>query len=260
MNKRVIFKLFTMFAAVLFSVEAFAWGQKGHDVVAYVAECNLSPVVAKRVTAALDGHSLVYFSNWMDNASHTEEYAYTSTWHYANIDEGYTFETMPRMKRGDVVKAVNELVAKLKRHNLSPEKENIALRMLIHLVGDLHCPMHAGRKSDRGGNGVKVIYFGRATNLHSVWDSALVESAHNWSYTEWQKQIDIISKKEKRALQEGSVEDWFKHTHAIARVIYSEIPEGTKLSYDEVARYAPIIEQQFLKGGLRLAKLIEEIY
>lgn len=252
--------LIAALVAMCFTSEAFAWGQKGHDVVAYVAECNLSSRVAKRVTRVLEGHSPVYYANWMDNASHTKEYAYTSTWHYANVDEGYTFETMPRLESGDVVKAVNDLVAQLKSKTLSAEEENIALRMLIHLVGDLHCPMHAGRKSDKGGNRVKVLYFGRQTNLHSVWDSSLVESAHNWTYTEWQKQIDIISKEEKKAVRQGSVEDWFKQTHAIAEQVYAATPEGARMSYDEVAKYTPIIEQQLLKGGLRLAQLLEDIY
>ena len=246
--------------ALSFACEAFAWGQKGHDVVAYVAECNLSSRAAKRVTRLLEGHSPVYYSNWLDNASHTDEYAYTKTWHYANVDEGYTFETMPRLESGDVVKAINDIVSQLKSHTLSPAEENVALRMLIHLVGDLHCPMHAGRKSDRGGNGVKVLYFGRQANLHSIWDSSLVESAHNWTYTEWQKQIDIISKKDKKSVQQGSVEDWFKQTHSIAELIYASTPEGARLSYDEVAKYAPIIEQQLLYGGLRLAYLLNEIY
>lgn len=246
--------------ALSFTLEAFAWGQKGHDVVAYIAECNLTSRAAKNVTRVLEGHSPVYYANWLDNASHTAEYAHTKTWHYANVDEGFTFESMPRLESGDVVKAVNDIAAQLKSKTLSPAEENVALRMLIHLVGDLHCPMHAGRKSDRGGNGVKVIYFGRATNLHSIWDSSLVESAHGWGYTEWQRQIDILSKKEKKSVQEGSVEDWFKQTHAIAESIYAATPEGARLSYDEVAKYTPVIEQQLLHGGLRLAALLNEIY
>lgn len=253
------FLIITVLALSL-ACEAFAWGQKGHDVVAYVAECNLTPRAAKNVTRVLEGHSPVYYANWLDNASHTKEYAYTSTWHYANVDEGYTFETMPRLESGDVVKAINDIVAQLKSEALSAAEENIALRMLIHLVGDLHCPMHAGRKSDRGGNGVKVLYFGRNTNLHSVWDSSLVESAHNWSYTEWQKQIDILSKSDKAAVQQGSVEEWFKQTHSIAERIYAATPEGKRFSYDEVAEYAPVIEQQLMRGGLRLAALLNEIY
>lgn len=240
--------------------EAFGWGQKGHDVVAYVAECHLSRRAAKRITAALEGHSPVYYANWLDNASHTPEYAYTSTWHYANVDEGYTYETMPRNEAGDVVTALNDIIARLRKGGLSQEEENIALRMLIHLMGDLHCPMHAGHKSDLGGNTVAVTFFGEPAKLHTVWDTHLVEAAHKWGYTEWRQQIDRMPKTEREALCEGSVEDWFAETAVICGRIYEEIPAGANISYDEVARYAPVIEEQLLKGGLRLAAVLNSIY
>ena len=240
--------------------EAFGWGQKGHDVVAYVAECHLSRRAAKRITAVLEGHSPVYYANWLDNASHTPEYAYTSTWHYANVDEGYTYETMPRNEAGDVVTALNDIIARLRKGGLSQEEENIALRMLIHLMGDLHCPMHAGHKSDLGGNTVAVTFFGEPAKLHTVWDTHLVEAAHKWGYTEWRQQIDRMPKTEREALCEGSVEDWFAETAVICGRIYEEIPAGANISYDEVARYAPVIEEQLLKGGLRLAAVLNSIY
>lgn len=239
---------------------AFGWGQKGHDVTAYIAECNLTPEAAQAIDRVLDGHSPVYYANWLDNASHTPEYAYTKTWHYANIDAGYTFETMPREPKGDVVKAVTELVEQLKNGGLSHEKEAEALKMLIHLVGDLHCPMHAGHKSDLGGNMVPVTAFGKATNLHSVWDTTLPESAHNWSYTEWQNQIDRLSTDEVTLIESGSPEEWFRETADLCASIYAETPEGTKVSYDYVAKFTPVVEQQFLKGGYRLAMLLNEIY
>lgn len=239
---------------------AFGWGQKGHDVTAYIAECNLTPEAAQAIDRVLDGHSPVYYANWLDNASHTPEYAYTKTWHYANIDVGYTFETMPREPKGDVVKAVTELVEQLKNGGLSHEKEAEALKMLIHLVGDLHCPMHAGHKSDLGGNMVPVTAFGKATNLHSVWDTMLPESAHNWSYTEWQNQIDRLSTDEVTLIESGSPEEWFRETADLCASIYAETPEGTKVSYDYVAKFTPVVEQQFLKGGYRLAMLLNEIY
>ena len=72
--------------ALCATLESFGWGQKGHDIVAYIAECNLSPRVYRKVVAALDGHSPVYYANWLDGASHTPEYAYTKTWHYVNVD------------------------------------------------------------------------------------------------------------------------------------------------------------------------------
>ena len=72
--------------------------------------------------------------------------------------------------------------------------------MLVHLVGDLHCPMHAGHKSDLGGNTVSVLYFDTPTKLHTIWDTQLVESAHKWSYTEWQRQIDRVTRKQEKEL------------------------------------------------------------
>lgn len=249
-----------MAGLMLATLPAWAWGPKGHDVVAYVAECHLSKKAAVAVDRALGGYSPVYWANWLDNASHTSEFAHTKTWHYMNIDEGQTIESMPREPKGDLLTAIEQLTTELKSGQLTPEQEAVNLKMLIHLVGDLHCPMHAGHRTDLGGNRVKVRYFGRDTNLHAIWDSALVESAHKWGYTEWQQQCDRLSKKEAASVVEGTPTDWFRETVAICTGLYEQIPEGSSLSYDEVARYAPIIENQLIKGGHRLAHLLNEIY
>lgn len=241
-------------------VQVFGWGQKGHDATAYIAECHLTPKAAKQIDRVLDGHSLVYYANWLDNASHTPEYAYTKTWHYLNIDEGKTLETMPRNEHGDVLTAVTAIYEKLKKGGLSHEEEQFNLKMLIHLVGDMHCPMHTGRLSDRGGNDRPVVLFGRPSNLHSIWDSGVVEAAHKWGYTEWQQQIDRASKQDILAIQAGTPTDWLCETQQICNEVYAKTPEGTKISYDYVNDSAPIIEQQFLRGGLRLARLLNEIY
>lgn len=243
------------------SFSASAWGPKGHDVVASVAENHLSKRALKRITKVLDGKSMVYVANWMDNASHTPEYAYTKTWYYVNVEpsEGSYAESQIEPK-GDVVTAVNSIVERLKSGELTAEQEHDELMMLIHLVGDLHCPMHAGHKSDRGGNGTQVKFFGKSRKLHSVWDSEIVESAHKWSYTEWQEQIDRLNRKECRAVVQGTPNDWVEECVAIADDIYRNSTTGNNLSYDYVAQYTPVVEQQLLKGGLRLAALLEEIY
>lgn len=243
------------------SISASAWGPKGHDAVAYIAEKHLSKRILKKVTEVLDGHSLVYYANWMDNASHTDEYAHTKTWHYVNVDANEeSYAASVKEPKGDVVTAINDIVAALKSGELTLEEEQSNLKMLIHLVGDMHCPMHAGYKSDRGGNGTQVKYFGSSKKLHSVWDSEIVESAHRWSYQEWQEQVDRASKKEVRAMAQGTPNDWIEETVVLSRNVYENSPRGVNLSYDYVAMYAPIIEEQFLKGGIRLAKLLEEIY
>lgn len=240
--------------------DLWAWGQKGHDVTAYIAECNLTPEAAERVDKILGGHSPVYYANWLDNASHTPEYAYSKTWHYLNIDEGETLDTMPRNPDGDVLEAVTALVGQLKSGKLSDEEETLALKMLIHLVGDMHCPMHTGHLSDRGGNQRPVVMFSEATNLHSIWDTAIPEAAHRWSYTEWQEQIDRLCDDEAVLVQAGEPRDWVLETYGICKEIYESTPEGAAVSYDYVAKYTPVVERQFLRGGLRLARLLNEIY
>ena len=258
--KRLAITLLSIIMLMDFT-SAYAWGPKGHDVVACVAENNLSKRALKRVEAILDGKSMVYVANWLDNASHTPEYAYTKTWHYVNVEpsEGSYAESQ-REPKGDVVTAVNGIVERLKSGELTAEDERIELMMLIHLVGDMHCPMHAGHKSDRGGNGTQVKFFGKSRNLHSVWDSEIVESAHKWSYTEWQREIDRVDRKTEKRIMQGTPNNWIEECVQLADDVYTRSTKGGNLSYDYVAYYAPIIEEQLLKGGIRLAKILEEIY
>lgn len=253
-------KLFLFFASACTALSCLAWGQKGHDVVAYIAEKHLSADVLTKIEAVLDNHSPVYYSNWLDNASHTDEFAYTKTWHYKNIDADESYESARTNPSGDVVKAVTDIFEMLKEGGLTHEKEKTYLMMLIHLVGDLHQPMHMGHYSDLGGNRHTIIYFNRDNNLHSVWDSAIVESAHKWSYTEWQREIDRASDEYIADIIKGTPSDWGRETYQIATKIYEKTPQGYKASYDYVAEWTPVIEQQFLKGGLRLAHLLNAIY
>lgn len=240
---------------------SFGWGQKGHDTVAYIAECNLTPEAYQKVVKALGNHSLVYYANWLDNASYSDKYRYTKTWHYANVDEGYTYDTMQKNEKGDVVTAINTIIAELKSGNLSAEQENIRLRMLIHLVGDIHCPMHAGHLSDRGGNDIIVKFFNEERKLHSVWDTAIVEAAHKWSYTEWEQQLNrYCSDERKKELAKGEPIDWLNESHTIATEIYKATPAKSRISYDYLAYYTPTIEKQLLAGGLRLARILNELY
>lgn len=254
--KRILLNII-MLTSVL---SAMSWSQKGHDVVANIAQRHLTPATAAAVDSLLDGKSMVYWANWLDNASHTPDYAYTKTWHYKNVDEGVRYEEAQANPSGDAVTAVKQQIELLSNPSTPGADPTLALKILIHVTGDMHQPMHMGHATDLGGNRVKVKYFGRDTNLHSVWDGSLVESAHKWSYTEWSDQIDRVSKEQEAAIVDGSIDDWAKQTLALATQVYRSTPEGTNLSYDQVADATPVIEQQLLNGGLRLAHLLNLIF
>lgn len=260
-NFNVMSKLACLTAGLLvFAINGYSWGQKGHDVTCAIAEKHLSRKAKKQISEILDGKSIVYWANWMDNASHTPEYKYTKTWHYKNIDAGETYEQAALEEKGDVVRAINDLIAELKSGNQTKEEQALSLKFLVHLMGDLHCPMHMGHKSDLGGNRWQVQYFGRGSNIHSVWDSGLVESAHKWTYTEWVDQIDTYSREENRKIVEGDPVSWGEETYEVCKKVYDATPVGSKLSYDYVSEWAPVAEMQLLRAGLRLAAVLNGIF
>lgn len=253
-------KLFISALCGLSALSALAWGQKGHDVTAYIAEQHLTPATQRAVDSLLRGKSMVYWANWLDNASHSPDYAYTKTWHYKNIDDGIQYRTAPLNPKGDVVRAVNEQVSRLADSVLTADQAALALKILIHCVGDMHQPMHMGHLSDLGGNKTKVKFFDNETNLHSIWDGNLPEAAHKWSYTEWQQQIDRLPLTEQLVVIQGTPDEWAQDTHRLATQCYVYFQPGNKVMYNEIARWTPTIEQQLLRGGLRLAHLLNSIY
>lgn len=126
--------------------QCFSWGQKGHDTVCFIAENHLTPAAKEAAESLLGGKSIVYYANWLDNASHTTEYAYSKTWHYKNIDADETFENAKLLETGDVVRAIREQAKILYSKDASQEQKSLALKMLVHLVGDIHQPMHMGHR------------------------------------------------------------------------------------------------------------------
>lgn len=239
---------------------ASAWGQKGHDVTACIAERHLTPATRAAIDSILDGRSLVYWANWLDNASHTPEYAYTKTWHYRNVDADKTYFTQPKHPNGDIIDGIRLSIRVLADSAQTAPNRSLALKMLTHFLGDLHQPMHLGHATDYGGNTIKVKYFGRDANLHGVWDTSLVESAHKWSYTEWADQLDRLSDGEEVVALSGNIDDWAQRKVEDAAEVYAATPDGSKLSYNEVARWTPMIEDSFLCGGLRLAHILNSLF
>lgn len=257
LDMKHIFLTVSMFCL---SLVAFGWGQKGHDTVAFIAENHLTDATKAALDSLLDGKSPVYWANWLDNASHTPEYAYTKTWHYKNVDADRTYDDMPPNPAGDAILAIKSQIETLKNPATNKAEAALASKILIHVVGDMHQPMHMGHATDLGGNRTKLKYFNRDKNLHSIWDTDLLESSHRWSYTEWQQQLDRLDDAEEAIVVQGDVDDWGRETIAITRDVYNFFQPGLNVSYNQIAYWAPTIEQQLLRGGLRLAHLLNGIY
>ena len=266
-------KKITLIMTVLMLMDftsAFAWGPKGHDVVAAIAEQHLTPKTKRKINKLLDGKSIVQYASWMDNIQNSPywEYSYnkTKSWHYANVDKGYTYETMPKNPEGDVVSGLEFLTKEMTENykELTDSMRVDYLKMIVHLVGDLHCPMHAGRLSDRGGNDTKVIWFKEQSSMHSVWDSKIIDAAKKWSHTEWCNYLDRTDRKFRKEITKGEYEEWFVETVAEAARFYEYVEstgqEMPTLSYQFVFDFSPTLERQLLYGGYRLAYVLNTIF
>ena len=264
MKRLAVILLFVSFTSA--SIDLFAWGLKGHDVIACIAEHHLTEKAKENIDKILGGKSMIYYSSWIDNVQNSpywiNGYDRTNTWHYFNVDEGFTPQTMPRNPKGDVVSALNMIIDSLGNYQdeLSDSVKIDYLRMLSHFVGDMHCPMHVGHLSDKGGHGVRIKWFGQNTNLHTLWDTKLVESVHAWSYTEWQQNLDRCTQEEFDEMSAGTPEDWLIETWHITVGIYEYTKPEENYSFKYMYDYAPVVERQFLLAGYRLAALLNKIF
>ena len=173
------------------------------------------------------------------------------------LDENY--ETAEKNPKGDLVTAIAKCISVLKDPKQKESDKVFYLKMLVHLVGDLHQPMHIGQKEDRGGNRIKVQWFGQGTNLHSVWDTKMIE-AWNMSYLELANNAKDLSRSQVKAIEKGSVEDWVNEVHAITKELYSSVKEGENLRYRYSYDHFATVRTQLQKGGIRLAKILNGIY
>ncbi len=246
------------------SLYSYAWGLTGHRVIAEIAENHLKGKAKRELKKIMGKERLAYWANWPDfiKSDTTGVWKETSAWHYVNIDpqsDFKSFEEKLKAQAGpNLYTQIKVLSAQIKNPNTTEKDKKIALIFLIHLMGDLAQPMHTGRAEDLGGNKINLTFFGDKSNLHSIWDGKLVDS-QKYSYTEYARLLDIKAKGEVTQIQSGTLEDWLYDSHKIANKIYSQTPADSKLMYDYEYKFKDTMERQLLYGGLRLAKLLNEV-
>jgi hypothetical protein len=247
------------------SLSSFAWwGQTGHRVVGEIAEIYLTNKARKAIREILGDESIAISSNWADFIKSDTAFNYLSPWHYVNAKQGLSqAEFNDVLARDTIVDAftkLNFLIAELKNKQLPPGKKNMYLRLLIHIVGDIHQPLHVGKAEDLGGNRVRVLWFGDSTNLHSVWDDKMIES-QDLSYTEYVKAINHTTKSQRRQWQQQPLNEWFYESYQLAGKVYSSVTQPfQRLSFRYNFDHIAIVNSQLLKGGIRLAGILNSIF
>jgi hypothetical protein len=258
MKKILILSAIILFSSFATKDEAVVWGQIGHRAVGHIADGMLTKKAQKNVKRVLGNETLAEVSTWMDDVKSDRSFDYAGTWHYCTIPEGMTYETAPTQEGGDVIWAIEKIVKELKAGGLTVEQEAINLKFLAHLVGDIHQPLHVGTGEDKGGNDVKVEWFGSNTNLHSVWDSRMIDSKQ-YSYTEFADIVNHPTKEQVKTWQAATVRDWAMESMTYRDEVY-DVPENGRLSYQYSYNYFDIVELRIAQAGVRLAGIINEIY
>ncbi|MFZ1806955.1 MAG: S1/P1 nuclease [Cyclobacteriaceae bacterium] len=236
---------------------AEAWGQTGHRAIGRVAEAHLTSKVKKKLTDLLEGESLTMASTWMDEIRSDRKFNYMSDWHWVTIPDGKTYAETAKNSHGDIIEAIERITKELRSSQLTPLEEKERIKILLHLVGDIHQPLHVGTGDDRGGNDTKVKWFGNTSNLHRVWDSEMIDDT-KLSYTELALSLGKTSKNKVKKLQNTSVYDWAKESMDLRKQVYAI--GDANLSYEYSYKNGDAVNKRLLEAGVRLAGLLNQIY
>ncbi len=235
------------------------WGATGHRTIGKIAEDYLNGKTKREISELLNGQSLSLVSTFGDDIKSDKRYNEFYTWHYVNMPFGVKYEDSEKNPKGDMVTGIEKCKEIILDVNSTKEDKVFHLKMLVHLIGDLHQPMHIGRKEDKGGNDVQVQWFNKGTNLHRVWDSEMINH-FKMTFTELAGNTDKISKEQVKFLQNGTTVDWANETRTLTMKAYASAEIGEKLGYKYMYDNFGMARTQLQKGGIRLAKVLNDIF
>lgn len=251
-------------AALCLPSPAYSWGQLGHRVIGELAEERISGRTKAEIELILAEEGLAEASTWADEqrsnpAAFWQEEA--GPYHYVTVPEGRTYEEVGAPSEGDALSALARFAATVRDPGASREEKALALRFIIHIVGDVHQPLHAGNGKDRGGNDVKVRWLGQETNLHSVWDSRMIEG-QDLSYTEYTAWLGHqIEPAETIAWWDAKPAVWIGESTQIRDTVYPATTDGMpSLGYSYQFQHLGTAELRLQQAGVRLAAYLDWLF
>ncbi|MGS2721992.1 S1/P1 nuclease [Paraglaciecola aestuariivivens] len=246
--------------AAVMSFQAFSWGQTGHRVTGAIAEQYLSPAALKAISQLLPYEDLAEASTFADEmrSSPGEFWQKTTVpWHWVTVPEGKTYAQVGAPEEGDAYSGLAYFTKQLTDPASSREQKQVALKFIVHIIGDLHQPMHAGNGKDRGGNQVKVSWFWEDSNLHRVWDTGMIDG-ENLSYTEFTAKLSRkITPEQAKAWMETDPNVWIAESIKIRDQVY---PKSEKLNYEYLFNHLPIVKQRLQMAGVRVAAYLNTLF
>lgn len=241
------------------SAPALAWGLTGHRIIGALAQDYLDPHAQAGVMRILGTETLAEAAPWPDfmRSSPDEFWKSSTPFHYVTVPTGKTYAEVGAPPEGDAVTALAKFTGLVRNRSAPLAERQKALRFIVHIVGDLHQPLHVGRPGDKGGNDVKVSLFGDATNLHTVWDSSLIDR-EKLSYTEWADMLRARQTPDRLdAWSTPDPEIWIAESAATRETIYPATPD---IGYAYAYQQKPALDLALERGGIRLAAYLNWVF
>ena len=243
---------------------AFAWGPRGHEVIAHIAAMNLTPKARAAVAGLLGGEAeamLTINASWADEIR--EARPQTASWHYVNleIDQDMRYRPGRDCRNDDCVVAQIARQESVLRSNAPRARKAEALKYLVHFVGDIHQPLHAADNHDRGGNQVQFRYRGQRISLHHFWDDEVVTLLGR-NAREVARTIDGATPQQQKVQLAGGTPDfWAEMSASIARsTVYPELGRATQVNEREAHKYGFIARLQLARAGYALAGMLNNVF
>ncbi|BBC73789.1 conserved hypothetical protein [Altererythrobacter sp. B11] len=272
MTKRISAAALLAAAGCAWAAPAAAWGPIGHRITAQIAEDNVSGRTMAHVRAILGTEDLAEGATWPDEQRSNPAPFWqkeASPWHYVTVPAGADPADFPHPPEGDGITALRTYTAVLRDPAAGQEEKARALRFVVHIVGDLHQPLHAGAGSDRGGNDVKVLWFDAPQNLHWVWDEGLIER-QQLSYSEYAARLERrMTPQQVIAWWNTDPATWIAESVALRDRIYPQPGQvrgqGTQedpfvLSWQYSYDWTPPEEERLQQAGIRIAAYLDWVF
>jgi len=259
----VIQKYLILALVSLLPFKLLAWGVDGHRAIGRIAEHHLNRKARKEIKKLLGSESLAMVSTWPDEIRPEPQYSYTAPWHYVNAPTGLNYEqftaSIAGMAAPNAYNALLQQIQNLKDPARTREEKVFALKFIVHLVGDVHQPLHAGHAEDQGGNKIKVTLRGKESNLHSVWDSGIIE-ATRLTYSEMAEEYDYADKAQVNKWQKDKISLWLFESYQLSEGIYAEAEKTPVFSNAYPLHQRDTVKERVQQAGIRLAGVLNNAF
>lgn len=245
----------------LFSSNAVAWGQTGHRITGQIAEQWLTPEAKAAITAILGPEGLAEASTYPDDMRSNPDQFWQKTanpYHFVTLANGQHYHDSDCPPEGDSVSALTRFTKVLQDDSSSMADKQLALRFVVHLIGDIHQPLHvsSAKIKDKGGNAVPVTFFKRPSNLHKVWDSDLIDQ-QQLSYSEYASWLNArITKQQYQQWSSADYNQWITESASMRDGVY---PLSSELGWDYLYQHNPTVKLRLQQAGVRIAAYLNKV-